>query len=292
MQTLPLSLSFRARIPLLLNDAAWSMASLLHAFTPHLRDTLRERLVLDFPEKHPSPEGFDVWIQAESGGETLVAWEIIKTLPPQGRVKILLTASTMDGLDALSKTAMDFSQSRPDLEIWTSSFPFDATNLMRKALRIYNPKVVLLLEAELHPGLMSQCKALGIPLILANARISTDKLAKCLGNKSLWQEIAPQQTLAITEEDAARFRILFGKKEHVSTISNIKFDYLGEGDPIPFVENSLNRFFRPTASLSCFRICSRRRRIRRYNGLQHACISNVPKRILAYSPGCPIVLRK
>ncbi|WP_051261602.1 3-deoxy-D-manno-octulosonic acid transferase [Desulfovibrio inopinatus] len=252
MQTHPLSLSFRTSLSLLVNDAVWTMATVLHAFAPHLRDNLRERLVLDLPEESSLSEGFDVWIQAESGGETLVAWEILKTLPPQGRLKILLTASTMDGLDALSKTAMDFSKTRPDLDIWTSSFPFDATNLMRKALLTYRPKVVVLLEAELHPGLMSQCTRLGVPLIVANARISTDKLAKCLGQNTMWREIAPRATLAVTENDASRFQLLFGEDKNVSSISNIKFDYLGEGDPIPFVENTLNRLFRPTASLAVF----------------------------------------
>jgi 3-deoxy-D-manno-octulosonic-acid transferase len=51
-------------------------------------------------------------------------------------------------------------------------FPFDWRWSVRRALRAINPSVVLIMETELWPNFLRECKARQIPVALVNGRIS------------------------------------------------------------------------------------------------------------------------
>ncbi len=178
--------------------------------------------------------GVDVWIQAASGGEAYLAWEIIKHLVELRRraglmesrpLRLLVTTWTRQGLEILQ--GMAAKQAYPDISIRTTFFPFDSFCLMNRALDQARPKVVALLETELWPGLLLACARRNIPVFILNGRMTAKSLRgyRCLEAvcSGFWQQMAPQRIAAVSPGDAARFAELFGR-ERVEIAPNIKFD--------------------------------------------------------------------
>jgi 3-deoxy-D-manno-octulosonic-acid transferase len=50
--------------------------------------------------------------------------------------------------------------------------------MMRRFLRHYSPQLCVLIETEVWPNLIAQCKELQVPVTLVNARLSAKSLNK------------------------------------------------------------------------------------------------------------------
>ena len=108
--------------------------------------------------------------------------------------------------------------------------PFDAPWLMAKFLSVAKPKLGLLIETELWPGVCDAAKRADIPLWLVNARMSERSAAGyakggALTRAMLWclVGIATQ-----TDAHAGRFRALGAR--NVTVTGNLKFDMALPGD--------------------------------------------------------------
>ncbi len=165
----------------------------------------------------------DLWIQGASGGEAYLALEIVTSLSSQGERKILLTSGTVQGLSILKQGRFKTTGS-----VETAYFPFDIPHLMIHGLEYRRPKLVVLLETELWPGLMAACHKKDVPVIIVNGRMSERSLKGYLIFKSFWKEFGPERIYAISPDDAHRFGILFGP-ERVEEMNNIKFDRMDFG---------------------------------------------------------------
>jgi len=82
---------------------------------------------------------------------------------------------------------------------------------------------MVLLETELWPGLLSSLKKRHIPVIMINARLSEKSVSRYLKTPWLWGALAPDTILAISPEDARKFRLIFPHTD-TRTMPNIKFD--------------------------------------------------------------------
>ncbi len=205
-----------------------------------------------------------IWVQAASGGEAYLAWELLRHLggdrptaagvkaapatpqpaasstceptpadlftppfaPPyaqDGRLRVLLTSCTRQGVEVLEKASDWAAEHRPDLCVQVRYFPFDEPHLMRRALDQARPCAVALLETELWPGLLSACAARSIPVAVVNGRMTPRTLAGYLLTPDFWRGLAPARIAAISPDDAQRFGLLFGH-ERTAVMPNIKFD--------------------------------------------------------------------
>ncbi len=165
----------------------------------------------------------DIWIQCASAGESLLAVEILKTLTPPRDVRLLLTSGTSQGMDILQKACAEIVPGRKHLTATTAYFPFDRPEIMEKAVKTVNPRVMVLLETEIWPGLLRALKKASVKTLLVNGRITPKSLGGYMRFSSLWPELSPDRILAISREDADRFARLFRTGE-VEVMSNIKFD--------------------------------------------------------------------
>lgn len=204
-------------------------ALLWRAARPLLRR--HSRLKADFPER-VSPEWWrqcDIWIQAASGGESYLATALLRemlqlaekagALPP----RFLCTSCTKQGLGVLEAARKKAGKEWPGLEMAVRVFPLDEPGIMRKALALAAPKLVVLLETELWPGLMAACAEKNIPMMVVNGRMTDTSRAGYTMAETLWETVPPKRVLAMSEEDAARFADLFGY-DRVSVMPNMKFD--------------------------------------------------------------------
>ncbi len=225
---------------MLIYQLAWSLA------IPFLRLNQRLRQGFDQRTLRETPRNADLWIQAASVGEAFLASEIIQHLDPPRPIRVLLTTYTSQGLEILNKIRDEARQQGGKLTINTAYLPFDHPALMGKAVTAIQPRLLLLLESELWPGLLYACRQQRVKILVANGRMTARSVGRYLVWPKLWQYLRPERILAISNDDAARFATLFGA-EGVETMPNIKFDRISrQATPAPATSlNPLAPLFPP-----------------------------------------------
>ena len=125
----------------------------------------------------------DIWLQAASGGEAYLVWELLTHLAvlceKRGTPEplyVLATTWTRQGLDILQDMSGKLHEKHPWLSVRSAFFPLDAPKLMEKALDQARPRVVGLLETELWPGLMLACEKRHVPMLILNGRMTASSL--------------------------------------------------------------------------------------------------------------------
>lgn len=186
------------------------------------------------------PAPAELWIQAASGGEAYLAWEVLKELKPATRdpLRVLVTTNTLQGYETLTRAAEDIHKNKSGMAVQPWYFPFDAPDIMNRMVRRVKPKAALILETEIWPGFLNACKKHGVKVLLANGRMTTKSLGGYLAWPGLFRALAPDRVMAISEADARRFGTLFGR-DRVWVMPNIKFDRMGSAGPMARKDNPL-----------------------------------------------------
>ncbi len=158
-----------------------------------------------------------IWVHAVSLGETRAAAVLLEALRARdGGLRVLLTHGTATG------RAEGRRLLRPgDAQAW---LPWDTPGAVRDFLDHFRPRAGVLMETEVWPNLVAQCHARGIPLVLANARLSEKSLeqARTLSPLSLPAYGSLAAVWAQTDADAGRLRQAGADVQGV--FGNLKFD--------------------------------------------------------------------
>jgi len=164
----------------------------------------------------PLPAGA-LWVHAVSVGETRAAAPLIAAL--RGRypgLPVVLTCMTATGRATAEALYGDFAR--------VGYLPYDYAVLTRRFLRHLQPRAGVLMETELWPNLIRSAARCGVPMVLANARLSERSArgyarlpALTRGCLTRLQVIAAQ-----SEADAARLTRLGARA--VTVTGNLKFD--------------------------------------------------------------------
>ncbi len=158
-----------------------------------------------------------VWVHAVSLGETRAAAPLLEALRERRPgVKLLLTHGTATGREAGAKLL------KPgDRQAW---LPYDTPGAVRRFLARQRPAVGVLMETEVWPNLALQAHAAGVPLVLANARLSERSLAKGERLRALIRPAVRTlaRVLAQSEDDARRIRAMGAPV--VAVAGNLKYD--------------------------------------------------------------------
>jgi 3-deoxy-D-manno-octulosonic-acid transferase len=206
----------------ILYNVGWTMVM------PFLR--LNHRLGEGFAQRtlrHPLPGKADIWIQAASVGESYLAWELLRHLTFDRPMRILITTNTRQGMEILAKAVEDRCATDSNLSVATAYFPFDKPSIMKRAVALIQPRIMVLLESEMWPAHLKALKKAGSKILVINGRMSAKSLKGYHKWSRLWYTLRPDRIMAISEDDAGRFGTLFGP-ERVSVMPNIKFDMLKE----------------------------------------------------------------
>jgi len=158
-----------------------------------------------------------VWIHAVSLGETRAAGILLGALRPLlPGMRLLLTHGTATGRAEGAKLLQP-----GDLQVWQ---PWDTPGAVRRFLERFRPAVGVLMETEIWPNLIAGCKARGVPLVLANARLNARSLAGA--QRLAWLSRPAYGALtavwAQTAGDAERLRVAGARVDRV--FGNLKFD--------------------------------------------------------------------
>ena len=181
---------------------------------PGYRLWLRERLGL-YPGRQPMPGA--LWLHAVSLGETRAALPLLEALrKARPDMRLLLTHGTATGRAAGRRLMHEV-----DGQVW---LPYDTPGAMRRFLRHFRPCVGVLMETELWPNLMREADRAGVPIVLANARLSERSARKGDRLSALLHPAARRLSLVLaqTVDDARRLRAAGAPQVMVS--GNLKFD--------------------------------------------------------------------
>jgi len=210
--------SHSVRAALKLYEWLWQAATPLLCRNQRLQEGLSQR------RGQPFPQGpFDLWIQAASAGESHLAGQILEQMGVRAPHRILVTSNTRQGKDTIDGAIKGLTPQATPTRWKTAYFPFDQPSRMKRAVESIQPRVMVLLETEIWPGLMVALKTAGIPIIIINARMQAKSLHHYRLWPTFWQALAPDRILAVSPEDADRYGRLYGA-EHVSVMPNMKFD--------------------------------------------------------------------
>ncbi len=213
-----------------LYNFAWYLALPFLKRSPRVGLGWRQRTLKDI-----AAGPFDLWIQAASGGESMltnmVLENLVTMLPNDKKLRILVTSGTRQGVDILGKGQMRRA-SDSNLDIAVAYFPFDAPYLMEKAFSRFAPRLAIIVETELWPGFLIQAKKSNVPVLLINGRMSVKSYGFYKYFAGFFQKYGPAKVLAIAPTDGERFSRIVGP-EKVNLIHNIKFDRIEPRHDIP-----------------------------------------------------------
>lgn len=167
-------------------------------------------------------DGPVIWVHAVSVGEARAAAPLIEALRAALPGHALrLTCTTPAGRDTLVQRYGEYAQ--------ISYLPYDVPALVRRFLGHAHPVIGIIMETEIWPALVAACRERGIPLLLANARLSRAS-ARAYARTALLTGpafAALDAVCAQSRADARRLRRL-GATATVFA-GNLKFDALPDG---------------------------------------------------------------
>ena len=158
-----------------------------------------------------------IWVHAVSVGETRAAQPLVDALlAARPDARILLTHMTPGG----RATGEQLFGSR----VLRCYLPYDMPRAVRRFLHAWRPSLGLVMETEVWPTLIDECKRADVPLVLTNARMSARSFKRAAKFGAGTREVFGGFTrvLAQSPSDAERLTALGAR--NVAVLGNLKFD--------------------------------------------------------------------
>ncbi|NIE66131.1 lipid IV(A) 3-deoxy-D-manno-octulosonic acid transferase [Burkholderia sp. Ax-1719] len=158
-----------------------------------------------------------IWVHAVSVGETRAAQPLVDALmAARPDARILLTHMTPGGRATGEQLFGD--------RVLRCYLPYDMPHAVRRFLRAWRPSLGLVMETEVWPTLIDECKRADVPLVLTNARMSARSFKRAAKFGAGAREVFGGFTrvLAQSPSDAERLSSLGAR--NVAVLGNLKFD--------------------------------------------------------------------
>jgi 3-deoxy-D-manno-octulosonic-acid transferase len=180
---------------------------------PGYRDSVEERFGRYGTDVKPKM----VWVHAVSVGEARAAAPLVRALqdllPDHG---IVMTCTTAAGRETLKQVYGEL--------VFAAYLPYDYPRAVQGFLEHFRPRLGVLMETEVWPNLIALCAENGVPVMLANARMSERSARKYRQWRALSRPAFASLAAVCAQSagDAARLRALGAARIEVT--GNLKFD--------------------------------------------------------------------
>lgn len=158
----------------------------------------------------------DIWIHAVSMGEVVATRAMVQAFLDD-HLTVLITTMTPTGSAQVQRMWDD--------RVEHQYCPYDFSWAIERFLSDRKPKLLVIFETEIWPGILSRCAHHHIPVVLANARISMRSYPRYLKTRWLWQSILSYFSMIIvqSELDKCRFINIGAIPEKLKVAGNLKF---------------------------------------------------------------------
>lgn len=160
-----------------------------------------------------------VWVHAVSVGEVGAAAPLIRALRERfPYAPVLVTTTTPTGYDTVTR---QFGET-----VQHVYFPYDLPWIVRRFLRRFKPRMLLLMETELWPNVIHEARRAALPVVLVNGRMSERSARRYRWLKGFTARMlgALTRVAAQTAADAERLRGLGAPADRISITGSLKFD--------------------------------------------------------------------
>ena len=187
---------------------------------PAYRQRFAERFALMLPAASAQN---GIVLHTVSVGEFNAAKPLIKKLLLRyPHLPITITCTTPTASAAIEKFQADQQLSGKKVE--HCYLPFDYPLLMRRWLKHMQPQLLLILETELWPNLLANCKALSIPTLIVNARLSARSAKGYRRFSALTRPMLQHISQILTQDNASARRFVALGANAVQMAGNVKFE--------------------------------------------------------------------
>lgn len=175
-----------------------------------------------YPQPWDAPQ--PVWVHAVSVGEVRAAKPLIQALALKGETVILTHLTPTGRAEGRRILAEEIRRG----QVWQQWVPYDFVSCMRRFLRHFNARLVILIEREVWPNLVHAASEQAVPVILASARLSEKSLKQAGWINRLFGGLLHDTyqgiSLALAQSDADAQRLFEAGVSRVQVCGNLKFD--------------------------------------------------------------------
>jgi 3-deoxy-D-manno-octulosonic-acid transferase len=160
-----------------------------------------------------------IWLHAVSVGEILAAAPLVRALLDRYPERSLVVTTT-------TPTGSERVRALFGEKVFHVYIPYDLPGAVRRFLNYVRPEMSVVMETELWPNLFRACSQRGIPVIVANARLSDKSLRGFQHVRTLLRQMLGRIDLIAARgpKDAERFMALGAATDRTRVVGNIKFD--------------------------------------------------------------------
>jgi 3-deoxy-D-manno-octulosonic-acid transferase len=162
-----------------------------------------------------------IWIHAVSVGETMTVRALIADLRRRyPALRIFLSTTTIAGQQVARRNVQDVDA--------VFYLPLDLAFIVRRTLRLVKPRLFVMMETEIWPNLLRQCKRLDVATVIVNGRISSRSYPRYKIARPFFRRVLGDvdRFCMQTEESARRVIDIGADPATVVVTGSLKFDSL------------------------------------------------------------------
>ncbi|MGE0463242.1 MAG: 3-deoxy-D-manno-octulosonic acid transferase [Vicinamibacterales bacterium] len=183
-----------------------------------------------------------IWIHAVSVGEVLTARPLIADLRKRyPQLKVFLSTTTIAGQQLARRSVPNVDE--------VFYFPFDLGIFVRRTLDLVRPRMFLMMETEIWPVVLRECRRRGVRTAVVNGRLSTRSFSRYRMIRPFMRRVLldVDRFCVQSDESARRFIDLGADPARVMITGSLKFDSLDPPGQVRARDRVL-RYFRVAAS--------------------------------------------
>ncbi|HVZ20841.1 MAG TPA: 3-deoxy-D-manno-octulosonic acid transferase [Vicinamibacterales bacterium] len=184
-----------------------------------------------------------IWVHAVSVGEVLAAKPLIAALRVRyPSLRVFLSTTTLSGQQLARRSVQDVDG--------VFYLPFDWTLTVRRTLRLVKPRLFIMVETEIWPNLLRECRRQGVKTMLVNGRISYRSFPRYRLVRGFFKRVLDDiDRLCVQGEESARRLVELGADPaRITVTGSLKFDALQTPTVPERGPDRVLRFFRLSPS--------------------------------------------
>ena len=186
-----------------------------------------------------------IWIHAVSVGELLTARSLIAALRARHPgLRVFLSTTTMSAQELARRGGLDVDA--------VFYFPFDLAFVVRRTLDLVRPRLFLMMETEIWPNLLRECRRRGVKTAVVNGRLSGRSFPRYRLARGYFRHVLADidRFCVQSDESARRFADIGAEADRITVTGSLKFDSLESqvGGPQARTKERVLRYFRFAAT--------------------------------------------
>jgi 3-deoxy-D-manno-octulosonic-acid transferase len=162
-----------------------------------------------------------IWVHAVSVGEVLAARPLISELRRRyPKLRLFLSTTTLTGQQLARRNVSDVDA--------VFYFPFDWAFTARRTLNLVKPRLFVMMETEIWPNLLRECRRRGVRTVLVNGRVSYRSFPRYRLIRPFFRRVLADidRFCVQGDETARRLEQLGADPSRIVVTGSVKFDAL------------------------------------------------------------------